>query len=129
MVRQVLGESPHGVRSTAFGDEDHAALDRIRNHRDVVMSLGARGLVDRQTVQLRQIEPLRGQLDIALADRVHSMPGKTDQPGHGRKRHLAAKGHDQRLEEQGKPGELASPGRIDLHYTAVGEFDARHPYL
>ena len=60
-----------------------------------------------------------GKLDIAGANRVHAMPALADDARHRCKRHLLGKHQHQRLEQQGKAGQLAHPVGLNQRDLAV----------
>jgi hypothetical protein len=57
------------------------------------------------------------------------MPGQIHQARDGGKRHLAAQGEDQRLEQQGEARQFASPVRFDQTHPAIGQAHPWHAYF
>ena len=110
-----------------FGDEQHPALVGIGHQSDVVMPASFRCFVRRQSLDFGEISLLQPQLNVALADGRHLMPGQPDQPGYGGEGHFPAHRHDQRLEEQRKAGKPAGPVGLNLPNTGVRQANARHP--
>ena len=60
---------------------------------------------------------------------MHPMPAFSDRARHRRKGHLLSEHQDQRLEQQGKAGELADPVGLDQRHFAVRELDPWHSYF
>src|ERR1700748_1064260 len=60
---------------------------------------------------------------------MHPMPAFSDRARHRRERHLLSEHQDQRLEQQGKAGELADPVGLDQRHLAIRQLDPWYPYL
>jgi hypothetical protein len=60
---------------------------------------------------------------------MHPMPAFSDRARHRREGHLVSEHQDQRLEQQGKTGELADPVGLDQRHLAVRQLDPWHPYF
>jgi hypothetical protein len=58
-------------------------------------------------LERRQVDPGKGEIDIAAANGMHPMPAFADRARHRGKGHLLGEHQHQRLEQQGKAGELA----------------------
>jgi leucyl-tRNA synthetase len=130
MVRaQMRGQLVDRLRVAAFGHEQHPALGRVGHRRQVVVAAPRRGLVDGQRPDFGQVKLSDGQLDVALADGVHPVPGFAHQAGHGGKRHLARQRQHQRLKQQRKAGQPPEPLRLDQRHLAVGQPHPWHPHL
>ena len=118
---QVVGEAGDGRGVAALGDEHDLAFVGVGRKGQVMVAAPARGLVDRHRGHRREVGCGDGEIDIARTDRVHAVPGFVDQPGDRGKGHLLGHGQDQRLEQQGKAGQLAEPVGLDLHDPPVGQ--------
>ena len=59
---------------------------------------------------------------MASLDRsaLASVPALANQPGYGGKRHLAAQGQNQRLEQEREAGELSGPAGLDQNHPPIG---------
>jgi hypothetical protein len=60
---------------------------------------------------------------------MHPMPAFSDRARHRRKWHLLGEHQDQRLEQQGKAGELADPVGLDQRHLAVRQLDPWYPHF
>ncbi len=69
------------------------------------------------------------QIDVALADGSHPMPGQSHHPGHCGKGHLTAQCQDQCLEQQCEASKLPRPIRLDLADATLGQAHTRHPHF
>lgn len=126
---QVCDQLTYGLRVAAFGHEQRLAFIGVGGQRQVVVAAPAGGLVDRKRGDLRQAGLRQRQLDIALADRGHPVPGFARQAGHRGKRHHAAQRQYQRLEQQRAAVQVLEPLRFDLGDLAVGHPQPRHSDL
>jgi len=95
---QVLAERCNGLGVVVRGDENDFALDRIGNHRQILVAAFARGFVDRHGGGLGQIGGGYRQLDIARTDRVYAMPAFAHQARHRGKRHLLGTSPEPKLQ-------------------------------
>lgn len=129
MGREVVGKGFYGVGTPPFGDKEHFAFVGVGKQGDVVVSTGPGGLIHGQAGDFGEISLFHCQFDVALADRGDTMPGQIHQTGHGGKRHLAAQGEDQRLEQQGEARQLASPVGFDQTHPAIGQTHPWHAYF
>src|SRR5262249_62210373 len=77
----------------------------------------------------RQAAPGEGEIDMRAQNRMPPMPAFSDRARHRRKGHLLSEHQDQRLEQQGKAGELADPVGLDQRHLAVRQLDPWHPYF
>lgn len=111
------------VGSAPFDDGQHTPLGCGGWEPDVLVATGLRSLIDCQLPYRRQLGPREGKCDIAFADRRHPVPALALQPGGGRRGHLLAQHQHHGLEQRRETREPASPRRIDLAITVVGQFD------
>ena len=126
---EVGGEALNGVGAAALVDEHHASGLGVGHQGDIVVPLGAGGLVDGDGAQPGQVVGGDGKLDVTRADRDRAMPGQAGQAGDGRERHLPAQAHDERLEQQREAGRAARPGRLHQRHAAVRQPHPGHPGL
>lgn len=93
------------------------------------MAPSARGLIDRQVANRREIALGQGLLDVVFTDRHHPMQAQVHEPRHGAEGHLARKRKRQRLEEQREA--LEPPGPLGLHLAdrPVRELHPRGAHL
>jgi hypothetical protein len=122
----MLRKSRDSVGISPFGDEHDPAGIGIGRQGQIIMAALVGGLVNRHSVDGRQVCTLQGQVDIAGANRVHPMPRLADDTRDRRKRHLLGEHQHQRLEQQGEAGEPAGPVRFDKRDFAVRQSNARH---
>lgn len=93
------GREPDEASSASFG----GLLLGVSGQRDVVMTAGARGLIDGQRLDGAVVGPLKGQLDVAPAYGEHSVGRVASKSRHGGKRHLLSQHQQQRFIEQCEP--------------------------
>jgi hypothetical protein len=93
------------------------------------MAACPRGLIDRELAYRGEVGLRQCQLDVALADRGHAVPGLADQPRCSGKGHLLAQHQHQRLEQERETRQLPRPRRFDLPHGAVGQPHPRHAHL
>lgn len=126
---EIGGKGLHRLGLSSLGDEQDPALVGIGHQGDVVIAAGLRRLVRRQALDGGEVGLRHTQIDVALADRHHLMPGQIHQSGNGREGHFSAQGHDQRLEQQREAGQPAGPAGFNLPNAAIGQTHPRHPDL
>ena len=122
---QVLSKAGDGRGVAPFGHEHHLAFVCIGGNGQIIVAAPAGGLVDCHCDHLRQVDLGHGEIDIVRADRMHAVPGFTDQLGNRGKGHLLGHGQHQRLEQQREAGELAKPVGLDPDDPPVGQLDPR----
>lgn len=122
---EVGGERFDGRGIAPLGDEQDPARHGIGRQRDVVVTAGARGLVNGERLDLAEISHAQGKLHVALAHRHHAVGRLAHDARHRRKRHLLREHQDQRLEEQREPGQATGEIRLDQTHRAVGQLNPR----
>jgi leucyl-tRNA synthetase len=125
----LLDQRADRLDAAAFGHRQHPSSLGVGHERDVVVPPRPGGLVDRHRPDGRQIGQRQRLVHVALADRGHPMPALADDPRGSRESHLPAQQQHQRLEQQGEPGQLAGPRRLDLPHAAVRQLHPRHPHF
>src|SRR5487761_1312369 len=128
MSAEILHKGRDGDRLVPVGYEDHPPGRLVGEQGHVLMALGLGGLIDGQAAHLAEIRRADGLIHVALAQRHDPMNREaTDSgcPGEGR---LPCQEQYERFKQQREAGELAGPGRNDLHHLAVGQLHSRHPY-
>jgi hypothetical protein len=118
---QVLGERPDGFGVAPFGDEQDLALLGVSGQRDVVMTPGARSLIDGQRPDGAVVGLLKGQLDVAPSYGQNSVGRFAGKSRHGVKRHLLSQHQQQRFVEQSEPQEPTGELRFDQPNRAIGQ--------
>ena len=89
---QVLGKAGDSRGVAPFGHEHHLAFLGIGGNGQIIMAASAGSLVDCHCDHLREVGFGHGEIDIARTDRMHAVPGFTDQLGNRGKCHLLGHG-------------------------------------
>ncbi len=133
MSAQVRLECLDGGRILALGHEDHPPPRRIGvrigEERHVLVTLGAGGLIECHPPHLTEVSRTHRLVHVPLAQRHDPVDRQSTDARGPREGRLTCQQQHERLEQQREPGELAAPGRGDLHDLAVGQLHPGNPHF
>ncbi len=120
-------EGLHRLMILALDHEHPTTLVEIGEHRHVLMSAPARGLIDPDPLHPLEVLRLDRSVDVVVHDPPDPLVVLADQPRDRLHRHLLDHRHHQRLEQQREPRTLPRPRQRHLPHLVLRALHPRHP--
>src|SRR5208283_4658868 len=120
-------ERGHAFLALARGDKEHRLLGGIEidEHGDVLVAALGGGLVERDGLDVAEIEVVHGTPDVELQHAPEPLVGDPDDTGGSGDLHFAHQQQGGLFEQQGEAAVGTGPRDVDAEYSMVGAIAAR----